>query len=167
MEKITRYFIVFVVLELLQILVFNNVSAIGQIAPYLYVGFILVLPVTFSKTLLLLLAFVSGFLIDLSINSLGVHACATVMMAFARPTVLTWLSPRVGYESNNIPILRYFGLAWVLKYTSVCVAIHHIMLYFCFTLTFDDMGFMFIRMLINVFLTVLVIIVTEYFVIKR
>ena len=167
MERITRYIIVFIVLELLQILVFNNISAIGMIAPYLYVGFVLVLPVTLSPTIVLLLAFLSGFLIDLSINSLGVHASATVMMAFARPTILTWLSPRVGYESNNVPILRYFGLAWVLKYTSVCVAIHHIMLYFCFTFTFEDMGFMFIRMLINVFLTVLVIIVTEYFVIKR
>lgn len=167
MERITRYCIVFIVLELLQILIFNNVSAIGQIAPYLYVGFVLVLPVTLSPTIVLLLAFLSGFLIDLSINSLGVHASATVMMAFARPTILTWLSPRVGYESNNIPILRYFGLPWVLKYTSVCVAIHHIMLYFCFTLTFEDVGFMFVRMLINVALTVLVIIVTEYFVIKQ
>ncbi|MBO7124978.1 MAG: hypothetical protein J6V74_03945 [Bacteroidales bacterium] len=167
MEKITRYIIVFFILEVLQIFVFNNVSAIGQIAPYLYVGFILILPVTMSPTIVLLLAFLSGFMIDLSINTLGVHASATVMMAFARPTVLKLLAPRIGYESNNTPILKYFGLPWVLKYTSVCVTIHHIMLYFCFTLTFEDAGFMLIRMLINVFLTVLVIIITEYFVIKR
>lgn len=167
MEKITRYAILFIVLMLLQILIFNNIPAIGVISPYIYLTFILILPVTMSPTIVLFLAFITGLIIDLSINSLGVHASATVLMAFIRPTILKVLAPRIGYESNNIPILKNFGLTWALKYIIPCVAVHHILLYLCFTFTFDGLGFMFIRMLINIVLTVFVIILTEIFVIKR
>lgn len=167
MEKITRYSIIFIALMLLQILIFNNIPAIGMISPYLYLAFILMLPVNMSETVVLLLGFFTGFMVDISINSLGVHASATVMMAAVRPTVLRILAPRIGYESNNIPILSTFGLAWMLKYIIPCVAIHHITLYLCFTFTFEDLGFLFFRMLINIVLTVFVIVLSEYFVFKR
>ncbi|MBR5433389.1 MAG: rod shape-determining protein MreD [Bacteroidales bacterium] len=167
MEKITRYTIIFIVLMLLQMLIFNNIPAIGMISPYIYLVFILLLPVNMSKTLVLLLGFFSGLLIDVSVNSLGVHASATVMMAAVRPTVLNILAPRIGYESNNIPLLATFGTAWALKYITSCVAVHHITLYICFTFTFSDLGFMFLRMLINICLTVFVIMLSEIFVFKR
>ncbi len=167
MEKITRYIIIFFPIILLQILVFNNIPAIGTITPYLYLTFILILPVTISPTILLLIAFVTGFIVDLSISSLGVHSCATVMMAASRPYFLKLLAPRIGYEKYNVPILANFGTAWTLKYITPCIAIHHITLYFCFTFTFEDVGFLFFRMILNILLTILVIILTERFVIKK
>ena len=51
MEFVGKYIIRFVVLMLLQILVFNNIPAIGMISPYLYVAFILLLPVSMSPCL--------------------------------------------------------------------------------------------------------------------
>ena len=50
MEKITRYSIIFIALMLLQILIFNNIPAIGMISPYLYLAFILMLPVNMSDS---------------------------------------------------------------------------------------------------------------------
>ncbi len=167
MDKIIRYSFIFIAALLLQILVFNNVPAIGLISPYFYLIFILMLPETTPKTVVLFLSFIMGLIIDLSITSLGVHASACVMMAFARPWVLRILAPRIGYETNNIPILAYFGTPWALKYTFACVTIHHAMLYFCFTFSLQSFGFLFIKMLINIALTVMLIILTEYFVIKK
>ncbi len=167
MDKIVRYSIIFIAVILLQILVFNNIPAIGLISPYLYLIFILMLPVTMSPTVILFLSFITGLIIDLSINSLGVHASASVMMAFVRPWILRVLAPRIGYETNNIPILAYFGPAWALKYTLACVTVHHAMLYFCFTFSLESFGFLFIKMLINIALTVMIIILTEFFVIKK
>lgn len=167
MENISRYTIIFISLILLQILVFNNIPAIGMISPYIYLAFILILPVNISPILLLLLAFLSGVLVDLSITSYGVHSFSTVMMAALRPTILKILAPRIGYESNNTPLLSHFGTSWALKYITLCVAIHHISLYFCFTFTFSDLGFTFIRMLLNIALTVFVIILSEIFVFKK
>lgn len=167
MEFVGKYIIRFVVLMLLQILVFNNIPAIGMISPYLYVAFILLLPVSMSPSLVLLMAFATGFIIDLSINSLGVHASAMTMMAVFRPKILDIMAPRIGYEANNEPLMSVFGFGWAARYTLACVAIHHIMLYFCFTFTVENISFMFVKVLINIILTVLIILITEKFIIKK
>lgn len=167
MEKLTRYSIIFIVLILFQILILNNVPAIGLISPYLYLAFILMLPVVTSQTLVLLLAFISGLLIDLSISSPGVHASACVMMAFVRPGLLKIFAPRIGYEKNNIPIVKYFGIFWTTKYVLTSIAIHHIVLYFCFTFSLEDFGFLFVKMILNIFLTVFIIILSEIFIFKE
>lgn len=167
MDQLIRQIITFISLVLLQVLIFNNVPAIGMISPYIYIAFILMLPVNLSPSLVLLISFVTGFLIDLSISSYGVHASASVMMAAIRPTMLNFLAPRQGYESQNIPILSNFGFSWALKYITVCTAVHHVMLYICFTFTFEGLGFLFLRMLINIALTVFVIILSELFIFKK
>lgn len=167
MEKIVRYSIIFLCVLLLQVLIFNNIPAIGMISPYLYLLLILVLPVNLSPTLILFLSFVVGFFVDLSVNSLGVHSCASVAMAFVRPTVLKLLQPRQGYEANPTPIIANFGATWALKYLFACVTIHHIVLYFCFTFLSEQIGFMMVRMCINIFLTMLVLFVCEQFILRK
>lgn len=167
MDKIVRYSIIFACVFLLQVLIFNNIPAIGMISPYLYLLFILVLPVNMAPTIVLLLAFIIGFLVDLSISSLGVHSCASITMAAIRPTVLKLLQPRLGYEANNTPIIANFGSAWVLKYLFACVTMHHFVLYLCFTFLSENIGFMLIRMCINILLTILVLYVSEKFILRK
>lgn len=167
MDKIVRYGIIFLCVILLQILIFNNIPAIGMISPYLYLLFILVLPVNLSQTLVLFLSFIIGLIVDLSFTTPGVHACASIWLALCRPTILRIMQPRQGYEANNVPIVANFGTPWALRYIAVCVLVHHIVLYFCFLFTVEGLGFTFIRMCINVLLTVLVIYISEKFVIKK
>ena len=167
MENLTKYIILFVSLMLLQMLVLNNVSAVGLTAPYLYLAFILMLPVNTSPTLVLFLSFITGLTIDLSLSSLGVHSFATVAMAAVRPYILKWMAPRIGYERNNAPLLKNFGILWAIKYNASCVAIHHIVLYYCFTFSFEDAGFLFIRMVINIILTVFLIILSQVFIFRK
>lgn len=167
MDKIVRYTIIFLCVFLLQVLIFNNIPAIGMISPYLYILFILVLPVNMAPTMVLLMSFVIGLLVDLSVNSLGVHSCASITMAAVRPTILKILQPRQGYEANPTPIIANFGSAWALKYMFVCVTIHHLTLYVCFTFLSEHIGFMFVRMLINVLLTIFVLFVSEKFILRK
>lgn len=157
----------FVAIVILQIFILNNVSAIGMTAPYLYLAFVLMLPINLSPTFGLFLAFCIGFIEDLSIGSLGVHSCATVMMAAVRPTILRIMAPRGGYERNNIPLMKNFGVMWALKYVFVSVLIHHIVLYYCFSFSLEDAGFLVIRMLINVILTTFLILLSQLFVFKK
>ncbi len=157
----------FVAIMALQIFILNNVSAIGMTAPYLYLAFVLMLPINLSPTFVLFLAFCIGFIEDLSIGSLGVHSCATVMMAAARPTVLKIMAPRGGYERNNVPLMKNFGVMWSMKYILVSILIHHIVLYYCFSFSLEDAGFLVVRMLINVVLTSLLILLSQLFVFKK
>ena len=71
----------FIVLILLQVLVLNNVQFLGFLNPYIYILFILSLPVKFPRWITLILGFVLGLIIDVFSNTIGTHAFATVLIA--------------------------------------------------------------------------------------
>ena len=93
----------FVVLLLLQLLLFNNIQFSGFINPYVYVLFFILLPFDFPGSLMLLLALIMGLILDLFMGTPGVHSAATVLMAFARPGVLNLIAPHDGYDLNTLP----------------------------------------------------------------
>ena len=78
----------FVLLVLVQVLVLNNIQFLGYLNPYLYILFILALPVRLRQWIVLLLAFVLGLTIDAFSNTMGLHAFATVFMAFFRLPII-------------------------------------------------------------------------------
>ncbi len=74
----------FVLLMLLQLLVFNNVYLGGYTMPMLYVLFILMLPTDTGRIPMLLIAFGTGLLVDVASNMLGFHALACTVVAMLR-----------------------------------------------------------------------------------
>lgn len=125
-----RYIFNFFFLTLIQVLVLNNIQFSGFVNPYLYVLFIITLPFETPGWLLLVLAFISGFSIDIFSNTLGMHASATVLMAFFRPTILRAFAPRDDYQPGTIPTMAYYGPSWFLRYALILVFIHHLSLFF-------------------------------------
>ena len=97
---------------------------------------ILTLPIKMSKILLLTFAFFTGIIIDIFMNTGGMHAAATVCMAFFRPYILNTMAPRDGYEIDEKPSISKLGLSWFLSYTSILVLIHHITLILFRSLSF-------------------------------
>ena len=85
MKMVLQNIVSFVVLVLVQVLVLNNIHFMGYINPYVYVLFILLLPVRFSRLFTLILAFALGLIIDAFSNTYGIHAFSTVLIAFLRP----------------------------------------------------------------------------------
>lgn len=152
----------FVVLTAVQVVLLNNVQLSGFINPYLYVLFVLLLPVKFSRFFTLLLAFISGVTIDMFTNTMGMHAAATVFMAFMRPYVLHFFAPRDGYESDAVPNIRDFGLQWFLVYTSVLVLLHHFVLFYLEVFRFSEFLSTFIRMFFSTIATLVLIVISQY-----
>lgn len=143
MNKQARYFTaLFLLLLFLQIVLFNrlDVFIMPAYSPYVlvYPLFFFLLPVDVNRPLLLLLAFIMGFLVDLSLGSPGVHAGASVFSAYARRFVLFLNEPRSGFEKNVVPGLGVFDLLWVLRYYGVMLFIHSLALFMLeiFTLYF-------------------------------
>ncbi|MCI0523101.1 MAG: rod shape-determining protein MreD, partial [Bacteroidales bacterium] len=73
MNRVLNYTVAFVGLILLQLLIFNNIQLSGYINPYIYVMFILVLPLNIPSWILLLLSFMTGLVVDLFSGTFGVH----------------------------------------------------------------------------------------------
>ncbi|MCR4659110.1 MAG: rod shape-determining protein MreD [Bacteroidales bacterium] len=74
----------FILLMLLQIVVFNNISLWGYILPMVYVLFILMLPTGTPRIPMLLIAFATGLVADIFNNMMGFHACACLVVAMCR-----------------------------------------------------------------------------------
>lgn len=161
-NRILRYTVIFILLFLLQLLLFNNIQFSGYINPYVYIMFILLLPFEISAWLLLIISFFTGFLIDIFTGVPGMHTSATVLAGFVRPFVLRIISPRDGYESGSEPSLFAYGFKWFFIYTLVIVFIHHLFLFYIEVFRLSDFFNTFLRVLLSTVFSVIFILLLEY-----
>jgi uncharacterized protein YqhQ len=110
---------------ILQIAVFNPLGDMFTYTPYFFLTGLLFFPPSTQRILFLFIAFVTGFLIDLSMGSGGVFASATLTFAFFRDPVLRlfqkdWHEKRTGFdEMNGFSLIRYIFLSSFLFTASV------------------------------------------------
>lgn len=79
--------------------------------------------------LVVLSAFVMGLIMDVFYDSPGVHASASVFVAYIRPFVLKFLSPVGGYKVEDSPSVANFGFLWFVTYACVML-FSHLIFYF-------------------------------------
>jgi len=166
-KLISRNIIRFVVLVLVQILVLNNIQISGYIVPNFYVLFILLMPFETPGWLLLSVAFALGISVDLFTQTPGMHAAASVLMAFLRPWVLEMSAPRDGYEPGSFPRLYYYGFQWFLRYTVILVLSHHFILFYIEVFRFSEFFSTLLRVLISSLFSVILIMLSQYFIYRK
>jgi len=162
-NSIIRYGIFFVILMLAQLLVFNNIEFSGYVSPFIYLLFLLVLPVETAAWLLLLLSFFTGFLMDAFVSTPGMHTSATLVAGFIRPYVLKLVSPRDGYEPGAEPSLHSYGFKWYITYAGIIVLIHHFVLFFAEVLSLHNFLSTSLRIMLSALFSVLFIVLIELF----
>jgi rod shape-determining protein MreD len=161
-NRIIRFSILFVIIILVQVLILNNIRFSGYVNPYVYLLFILLLPVEIPSWLLLLISFGTGLIMDFFSGSPGMHSSATVLAGFARPYVLRVVSPRDGYEPGVDPSLAVYGLRWFIVYTSIIVVIHHTALFYLEVFRFAAFFRTLLRVLLSSLFSVTFILLLEY-----
>ncbi len=157
----------FVFLVLLQGLILNNIQVNEFIVPYFYVIFILLMPFETPRWILLISAFLLGLSVDFFTFTFGMHASATVFMAFLRPYVLSLIAPRDGYEPGSFPRIYYYGFTWFLKYTFILVFAHHFFLFFIEIFRFSEFFITFSRILLSTLFSVTLIILSQFFIFRK
>jgi rod shape-determining protein MreD len=162
-NSILRYGLIFILLMLLQVVLFNNIQFSGYVNPYVYLLFILLLPVGIPSWILLLLSFATGMIIDLFSGSPGMHSSATVLAGFVRPWVLRVISPRDGYESNASPSMSVYGLRWFFTYTFLIVLIHHTALFYLEVFRFAEFFRTMLRVIFSSLFSIIFILLIEYY----
>ena len=121
-----KFGLLFFNLLLAQVFLFNNINLLGHINPYIYLIFIILLPVKGNRSLLIFLGFSLGLLIDIFENTGGIHAAASVFIAYIRPLVLKFSFS----HSSEYQTLKFSAtpLSSRLLYITVLVLIHHFVL---------------------------------------
>ncbi len=114
-------------LLLLQVLIFNGLNLFGQLNPMVYILFLYWYPVREERSLLLGLAFLLGFMVDLFSDTMAMHAAATLTAAFARPGLMRFVFG-VNLEFQNF---RISNSTRVQQFTflALLIAIHHLVFF--------------------------------------
>jgi len=135
---VAKNIIRFIVLLLLQVLVFSNINVNGYIYPAFYVYFILLLPFEIAGWLLLILSFLMGLGVDIFTNSLGINAAASVFTAFLRPGLFRLLKSKKEYEPGITPGIKDLGFSWFFFYALILITLHHSALFLLEAFSFTD-----------------------------
>jgi rod shape-determining protein MreD len=162
-NSIVRYTIIFIILILLQVLLFNNIQFSGYVNPNVYLLLILLLPVEIPSWLLLIVSFFTGLIVDFFSGTPGIHASATVLAGFVRPHILRLISPRDGYEPGATPSMIIYGFRWFLIYAAIIVLIHHFALFYLEVFRFADFFRTFLRVLLSSLFSITFILLAEYY----
>jgi rod shape-determining protein MreD len=157
----------FIVLVLFQVLVLNNIQFSGYVNPFMYVLFILLLPFETPLWLLLTSGFLLGLSVDIFSNTLGLHASASVFMAFMRPYVLRVISPRDGYETGTYPRVFYYGLTWFLNYAIILVVMHHLFLFYFEVFRFSEFFRTLLRVILSSSFSIMIIVLSQYIIYRK
>ncbi len=162
-NSILRFGLILILLILAQVLLFNNIQFSGYVNPYIYLMFILLLPVEIPSWLLLILSFAAGLIMDIFSGTPGMHSSATVLAGFVRPHVLRIISPRDGYEPGSNPSMLTYGFKWFLTYTSFIVLVHHTALFYLEVFRFAEFFRTMLRVLISSAFSIIFILLIEYY----
>ncbi|MBQ5775032.1 MAG: rod shape-determining protein MreD [Paludibacteraceae bacterium] len=82
---VLRHILSLVIVLLLQMLVFNNLHFLGICHPYIYILFLIALPIRIPQWIELLIGFGVGLIVDMFCGSPGVHTAACSFLAYLRP----------------------------------------------------------------------------------
>lgn len=160
--KIFNNFSRFFVLILVQVLILNNIELGGYINPYIYILFIILLPVEIPAWLLIVSSFLIGLGVDMFSNSMGLHAASSVFIAFCRPFLLKRMSPREGYESEVSFGVKKMGLQWFITYASIMVLLHHFLLFYLEIFRFEEFFSTLARMILSSLVTITLIMLSQF-----
>ncbi|MBW6480049.1 MAG: rod shape-determining protein MreD [Bacteroidales bacterium] len=138
--KIIKHTGRFLIMIGIQLLILNQIHFSGFITPYLYPLFILLLPFNIKGYTLLLTAFFTGLVIDIFSDSPGMHASATLIMAFLRPAVISLITVKTEFDQDIEPRFDFMGAGWVFIYTLILIFIHHLSLFTLEIFRFADYG---------------------------
>lgn len=152
----------FIVYLLLQVLFFKNVVLFHTAFCFVYIAFLLLLPIDTNSLLLMAFGFVTGFLVDVFYDSLGMHAFACVLIMYMRNYWLNLITPQGGYDNNVVPSLSMNGLQWFLVFTMPMVFVHHAVLFYIEAGGFALFWFTLWKAITSTLFTTLVLVIIQY-----
>ena len=127
MNKLVSNIIIALILIFTQGLFFNNINFLGSINPFVYVFFIAYFPLKNNRTFFIICAFIYGLIIDIFSDTHAIHAAATLIISYLRPSLLK-LFFGIAYE-HQVVKFNSIELKQNLLYLLTIVFIHHLILF--------------------------------------
>lgn len=151
----------FILFVALQILLMDNLVLFSTGFCFIYIAFLLFLPIGMNRVWLLFIGFLAGFTVDMFYDTVGIHAAASVLLAFLRPLVLNLLTPRDGYDAGDSANIHVMGWRWFLVYSFTLTLFHHAAVFFLETINFQTALYTLGKILVSTLFTTIVIVIIQ------
>ena len=111
-----QFVMLFIVLVIAQSVIFNHIALFSVALAFVFIYFIVRLPITLSASRVIALSFLIGLTVDIFSNTPGVHALACTCLGGCRRTVLRLYVPREEDITRPQPSIRSLGFAVFSKF---------------------------------------------------
>ena len=145
-----------------QILIFKNAVLFHTAFCFIYIAYLLLLPVETNPLTLMFIGFAMGLVMDMFYDSLGLHALSSVLIMYLRNHWLMRLTPQGGYDTYAIPGIGMSGAQWFLVYITPLILVHQSVLFFTEVGGFQYVGYTLVKVLSSTVFTILVIFIVQY-----
>ena len=152
-KQIGRYILVMI----LQVLLFDQLQLVGACHPYIYVLCLLMMPITLPPSVDMLIGAAAGIVMDIFCNSLGVHTAACILIMFIRPYLIGAVvsdKDRLNEQIN----LHTIGMEAMVKYVVIMVLIHHLSVFMLAAWSWQHILFVLLETAVSSTITILIII---------
>lgn len=138
-KTIITYTILFIILVLIQVLICNHIILFHIAVPFVFIYFIIRLPIGISKILLYTLAFLLGFCIDIFSDTPGVNSLSCLILSLLKQPVFYAYIPRDDKTKYLIPSISSIG--WQ-NYSKFLITICAIFCLTYFSIEFFDIAYL-------------------------
>ena len=152
-KQIGRYILVMI----LQVLLFDQLQLLGVCHPYIYVLCLLMMPITLSHSADMIIGAVVGLIMDIFCNSMGIHTAACIFIMFIRPYLIGAIVNDKDRLNEQIS-LRSLGMEALLRYVVILVVIHHLIVFLLAAWNWAHIGFVLVETLVSSLVTFSIII---------
>jgi hypothetical protein len=112
-----------------QVFILRDVALAHVAFCFIYLWIILKAPIHTPLFYLMLGGFFIGWIVDIFCNTHGIHALATVFIAFLRPVLFKVLTPVNGYDERSSVSLNEMKALWFFPYIFSMLLMHHLILF--------------------------------------
>jgi rod shape-determining protein MreD len=154
-----------VLLILLQVLLLNRISLFGIATPVLYIYFLLKLPRGKNLFYVIISGFLMGLIIDIFLNTLGMNAAATTIVAAFRKPVMNLFFEKEEYN-EFVPGI-YTAAGPFVRFTILMVLLHLTLLFFIESFTLFNLMNTLLRIASSSFISILLIIALDSLIFRR
>ena len=164
MSNLTKTILRFLLFVFIQVYVLNTMPRLHElITPYYYFIFILWLPFTYSRALVLFLSFLIGITVDYFNMSQGLFAAAATLVGFIRPFIINLFAPKdaTGFSSYKEPSIQSMGTSAFSIYILALSFIHNFYVLFLEWLSFGSFILFLMKVISTTLISVVLIFITE------
>ena len=144
MYRTVPYIVLFLILALLQIFLFDNLSISIYLCPLVYIGFIVLLPIDAPPVAVLFLA----------LSAAGINTIATLPVAMLRRPLLQSVCGKEGIREGGIPSSIRLGQGGFLRYLAAMVVVHHFLFFMLESLSWAQLFHTLVRLVVSSAVTV-------------